>query len=257
MKLTGLRAVFVIAAVSALLAAAPSPAAIRDDPDALWRVVHGLCVTDKALTGLPAPCLAVDRARGFAVVPDPDSATQVLLVPTRRVLGIESPDLLASGSPNYWSFAWDARGYVERRARRTIPRDMIALAVNSAFGRTQRQLHIHIDCVRSSVRAALIAHRQMIASAWRPFPIALMGHSYRAMRLDGEVLGVQDPFKLLAQDDAAARADMGSRTLVVVGTLFGGTPGFVVLAGRGNTPNNPEGAGEDLLDHGCALLHAP
>jgi CDP-diacylglycerol pyrophosphatase len=254
--LTGLRAALVIA-IFGLIVGLPSPAAIRDHPDALWHVVHTLCVTDKILTGLPAPCLAVDRRHGYAVVPDPDSKTQVLLVPTRRIVGIESPALLAPGSPNYWAYAWNARTYVERRARRPMPRDTVALAINSALGRTQSQLHIHVDCVAPAVREALIAQQAIITSAWTRFPVNLMGSHYRVMRLDGEDLGSRDPFKLLADGDAAARATMGLRTLVVVGTTFGGTPGFVVLAGRGGVPDDPEGAGEDLLDHSCAVLRSP
>ena len=254
--MTGARAAFLIAII-ALVVGMPSPAAIRDDPDALWHVVHTLCLTDKTLTGLPAPCLAVDRRRGFAVVPDPESATQVLLVPTRRVTGIESPDLLAPGSPNYWAYAWEARTYVERRAHRSIPRDMLAMAVNSAFGRTQRQLHIHVDCVNPLVRELLAGQQAIITGAWTRFRINLIGSHYRIIRLDGEDLGKRDPFKLLADDDVEARADMGARTLVVIGTMFGGAPGFVVLAGHAGVADDPEGAGEDLLDHSCAVLRSP
>jgi CDP-diacylglycerol pyrophosphatase len=254
--LTGLRAALVIA-ITALIVALPSPAAIRDHPNALWHVVHNLCVTDKMLTGLAVPCLAVDRRRGFAVVPDPETRTQVLLVPTRRIVGIESPLLLSPESPNYWAYAWDARTYVERRAHRSIPRDRVALAVNSALGRNQSQLHIHVDCVSPPVREALIAHQAMITGTWTYFPFDLRGSHYQVMRLDGEDLGSRDPFKLLASGDPAARLAMGVRTLVVVGTNFGGLPGFVVIAGRAGVADNIEGAGEALLDHTCAVLRAP
>ena len=254
--MTGVRAALLIAII-ALVVGLPSPAAIRDDPDALWHVVHALCLTDKTLTGLPAPCLAVDRRRGFAVIPDLDSVTQVLVVPTRRVTGIESPGLLEPGSPNYWAYAWEARTYVERRARRSIPRDMVAMAVNSTFGRTQRQLHIHVDCVARPVREILVALQAIITGAWTRFPPNLMGRHYRIMRLEGADLGTRDPFKLLASGNAAARADMGAWTLVLIGTDFGGTPGFVLLAGHGGVAENPAGAGEDLLDHNCAVLRSP
>ncbi len=254
--MTGVRAAFLIA-TAALAVGIPSPAAIRDDPDALWHVVHDLCVTDKVLTGLPAPCLAVDRRRGFAIVPDPDTPTQVLLAPTRRIQGIESPVLLQSGTPNYWAYAWDARTFVERRAHRTIPRDMVALAVNSRYGRTQRQLHIHIDCVSPVVRQRLSADQPLVADQWTRLESGLIGSHYRIMRLDGAELGARDPFKLLADNLAGARSDMGAWTLAVVGVNFGDTPGFLVLAARGGEPDDPQGSGEDLLDHTCAVLHAP
>jgi CDP-diacylglycerol pyrophosphatase len=254
--LTGLRAAFLIA-ILAVIMGLPSPAAIRDDHNALWHVVRFLCVPDKFVTGASAPCLAVDRRRGFAVVPDPEGKTQVLLVPTRRVTGIESSALLTPKSPNYWAYAWDARTFVERRAHGSMPRDTVALAVNSVWGRTQNQLHIHVDCVSPSVRDALVAQQAVITDRWTSFPVNLMGSHYRVMRLDGEHLGSRDPFKLLANGVPAARAEMGVWTLAVVGTTFGGSPGFVVLASHGDVPDNPKGAGEDLLDHGCAVLRSP
>jgi CDP-diacylglycerol pyrophosphatase len=240
--------------VLALVASPHARAPFADQPNALWNVVHGLCMTDKRITGLPAPCLAVDRARGFAVVPDPGSPTQVLLVPTRRLAGIESPALLESGSPNYWRYAWDARGYLERRARRSAPRDAVAMAINSVYGRTQNQLHIHIDCIRGDVREALNAYSSQLPRGWSAFPVSLAGHRYRAMRLEGETLGAHDPFKLLAAGDPEARADMRRQTLAVVGASLADGPGFVVLAATGGVPENPDGAAEDLLDHTCAVL---
>jgi len=216
-------------------------------------VVHGLCLTDKRVLGLAAPCLALDRRRGFAVVPDPNGPTQVLLVPTRRVSGIESPALLDADSPNYWQDAWESRVWVERRAHHALSREDVAMAINSHNGRTQDQLHIHIDCVRVEVRDALQAHAARLPKVWSRFPVSLFGHRYRALRLDGANLGSRDPFKLLADGDDLARSDMGRETLAVVGASFDGMPGFVVLAARDNS-ENPEAAAEELMDHSCAVL---
>lgn len=254
--MTGVRG-FLLILIIAIGVLTPSPNSLRDDPEALWVVVHDLCGVDMIVSGRPAPCLAVDRSRGFAVVPDPTAPTQVLLVPTRRISGIESPELLTPGTPNYFELAWRARVYLERRARQPIPRDKVALAINSRFGRTQEQLHIHIDCVRPVVRATLIDQQAILTGYWRRFPGKLVGRRYRVMRLDGADLAGRDPFKLLARGDAAARADMLGQTLVVVGTNFAGRPGFVLLAGQGGVPDNPKGAGEDLLDHTCAVLRSP
>ena len=49
-----------------------------------------------------------------------------------------------------------------------MPRDDISLAVNSVYGRSQNQLHIHIDCVRSDVRNALRAADPTIRGPGRP-----------------------------------------------------------------------------------------
>lgn len=224
---------------------------------ALWRVVRGLCMTDMKLSGHPAPCLEVNPA-GYALLKDPHAKTEILLAPTTRLVGIESPELLAPGAFNYWQAAWDARHLIQGPEGRQAPRESIGLAINSAFGRSQDQLHIHVDCVAPDVKAALDAHADEIGASWAPLGFALAGKHYRAMRLDGEDLGERDPFKLLAQGSAEARADMGRQTLAVVGVRSSdGRPGFILLAATGDTPENPDGASESLLDHSCTVLAHP
>ena len=247
--------------MAAIAAAASAPlvaAAPTGHPNALWRVVHGLCLRDKRFSGLPVPCLAVDRAKGVAVVPDPGSPTQVLLVPTVRIIGIESPALQNPDSINYWQAAWDARRWFERRAGRNAPRDRIAMAINSASSRSQEQLHIHVDCVRPDVRDALIRNQAEIGYAWKPLSFQLMGEDFLARRLDGADLGDRDPFKLLARGDAFAREHMALETLVVVGAVFAdGSPGFFLLSDHVGSRGHNAAFGERLLDHRCALLREP
>jgi CDP-diacylglycerol pyrophosphatase len=251
-------AVFVIGLAAALIAIAgrltlaPARAA---DSNALWHVVHDLCVTDMKLRRGPAPCLAVDLQGGYAILKDIRGATQILLVPTVRLTGIESPRLLQPASPNYFDDAWNSRRFFERRTGVAVPRDDIALAINSRYARTQSQLHIHIDCVRPDVRDALRANENAIGYRWTDFPQALHNRRYRAMRVIGEDLGSRDPFKLLARGDPQAGADMQAETLAVIGETFpGGQPGFVLLSDRADLLRIDPASGEDLLDHSCAVL---
>lgn len=248
-----LRPLALIAGLAIALAAwlAP-PLADASNPNALWHVVHDLCVTDMTVSHLPAPCLEVNRRGGYAALKDLKGKTQILLIPTARVTGIESPKLLAANSPNYWQAAWDARTFFEKRAGGAVPRDDIGLAINSTFGRSQNQLHIHIDCVRSDVKEALEDHADEIGGHWRPLDIDLAGERYQAMRLNGADLAGHDPFKLLAGQ--SPQIDMGRQTLAVIGWVFRGRPGFILLAAEGGTPANPQGASEGLLDHDCQVL---
>lgn len=230
------------------------PLADASNPNALWHVVHDLCVTDMQVSHLPAPCLEVNRRGGYAALKDLKGKTQILLIPTVRVTGIESPKLLADDSPNYWQAAWRARRYFEKRVGGAVPRDDIGLAINSIYGRSQNQLHIHIDCVRSDVREALEDHADEIGDQWRPFKVDLAGKRYRAMRVYGDDLAGQDPFKLLADGGGNVRDDMGRQTLAAIGWDFHGRPGFILLAATGGLPSNYRGASEDLLDHDCQVL---
>jgi CDP-diacylglycerol pyrophosphatase len=225
------------------------------DPDALWKIVHGQCAPAMAATGSPAPCLSIDLQSGWAVLKDRNGATQVLVIPTDKITGIESPALLGKGAPNYWRYAWNARSYVEQLAHRSIPREDLSLAVNSQLGRSQNQLHIHVDCLRPDVRDALSARLAAIGPKWSRFPTPLAGHRYIARRLEGAELDARNPFKLLAEADRRAREDMGHETLIVAGVrLPGGRPGFVLLADRADPARADLGSGEELQDHACLVL---
>jgi CDP-diacylglycerol pyrophosphatase len=228
------------------------------DPDALWKIVNGQCVPDAQLHADPSPCSLVNFLDGYAILKDRDGATQFLLIPTTRITGIESPELLAPNAPNYFADAWGARSFVDETARRRLPRDALSLAINSESGRTQNQLHIHIDCVRADVRDALAQHTAAIGGAWAPFPVPLAGHSYRAMRVAGDTLANANPFKLLADGVPGARDDMGQQTLVTVGaTMPDGKPGFVLLNDHVDAATGDRASGEELQDHDCALARTP
>jgi CDP-diacylglycerol pyrophosphatase len=223
------------------------------DPDTLWKIVHDRCVpAAQARTGA-GPCAAVDLEHRFAVLKDIKGATQYLLIPTDRVSGIESAEaILAPDAPNYWAAAWQARRFMVERAGKTVPRDDISLAINSPHGRSQNQLHIHIDCIAPEVHEALLAVAPTIGAEWAPLSVALAGHHYRARRLDGEEL-TANPFTLLAADGDAS-AHMGDETIVVVGWAFAGRPGFILLADRADLLAGDPASGEELQDHDCAVL---
>nr|WP_294516965.1 CDP-diacylglycerol diphosphatase [uncultured Rhodopila sp.] len=234
------------------------PGFAQADPSALWKIVSGKCVPDEEKAHDPAPCSAVDLSagaeKGTAVLKDINGVAQFLLMPTARIGGIEDPVILAPGATNYWDAAWKARHFVDERLHTTLPRNAVSLAINSTVGRTQDELHIHIDCVRPDVRDALASNLEKIGDHWAPFPVTLAGHDYRAIRIAGENLDAVNPFLVLADNDPLARADMGMHTLVVVGATFpGGSPGFVLLDDHANLPAGDRASGEQLQDHTCAV----
>ena len=245
----------VIALACTAMASLPAAAG---NPDVLKHIVEGACVPTMQATGHPLPCRKVDLDRRFAVLKDILGKTQYLVLPTDPIAGIEAPELLKSGAPNYWQASWEARSFVEEAAGRKIPRDYIGLAINSAKGRSQNQLHIHVDCVRRDVIQALKRSQSSIGADWRPLPIRLRGHHYFATRIESGDLGTVDPFKLLAEKMPRARAAMGDQTLVVIGAVFkNGKPGFYVLNDHFNATPGDTASGEELLDHTCAVLGEP
>lgn len=249
---------WIAAAAAALGLLLPGMAARAYDPNALWTIVHDRCVPNQLAHEDPKPCAEVDLKNGvehgYAVLKDLHGATQYLLIPTQRIVGIEGPELLAPDAANYFADAWNARGFVEKALGRALPIDTLGLAVNSKLARTQNQLHIHIDCIRPDVHATLNKLRTSIGANWAPLAEPVGGYPYWAMRVMGPVLADQNPFKLLADGVSGARADMQLHTLVVAGMRFeDDAPGFVILQDRADVLHFDFGAGARLLDHDCTL----
>ena len=246
-------AVLVCAVWAAVLTINAGPGrsvAAHIDDNALWQIVHGLCVVDEMKLHLPAPCAVVDikdgEEDGFAILKDLIGKTQFLLIPTRRLAGIEDPLIGTDAVPNYWRDAWTARQLVSQNAGKELPREDIGMAINGAGARTQDQLHIHVDCVRADVRAALQAAAP--GGSARNGPIS----SCLAISTAPAASWATIPRPTRSASSPGSRsAPLRDDALAVIGVSFlGGAPGFVLLAQQApGGKTHPE----TLLDHKCAV----
>jgi CDP-diacylglycerol pyrophosphatase len=206
----------------------------------------------------PSPCLGVDLAggvtEGVAILKDIRGLTQLLAIPTRKISGIEDPQMLPSDAPDVFGAGWKARGFIEAILKRPAPRETIALAINSEWARSQQQLHVHVDCVAVPVAKALQDYAPSLDTTWRAMTAPLNGQTYFARRLDGADLTGASPIKLLADGMEGAKANMGGWSVEAVGAVFEGRPGFVLLADRFSL----EGGGrtQRLQDNDCAILRS-
>src|SRR5580700_11395305 len=110
--------------------------------DALREIVQDECVVHWQQRHTAAPCERV--AETYAVLADRKGGAHFLLIPTRTVTGIESPEVRAHGALNYFESAWRAREVLNGAAGHSVPRDAVGMAVNQVRSRSQDQLHIHI-----------------------------------------------------------------------------------------------------------------
>lgn len=223
--------------------------------DRLRLIVQEQCVPRWLATHQPAPCSSVTLlgsgpgAQGYAVLHDRKGGAHFLLIPTRTVGGIESPEARRSEAPNYFDEAWREREVLETVAGVPLPRTAVGLAVNQLRARSQDQLHIHISCLRANVILALRQEAPHIGLRWTP--VDLGGYSYSALRVMGEQLGPVNPIRLLADGIPGAQGRLADYTLLVAGEAFAEGPGFVLLAAQG-----VPGA-ELLLDSSCAVARSP
>jgi CDP-diacylglycerol pyrophosphatase len=202
---------------------------------ALWVLVDARCNAGWA----PIPFLQCRPERGEALLRDRCGKTRYLLIPTARRTGVESAELLRDDEPNYFADAWEARAQVVAASGRPAAgSDELGMAINSRWGRSQDQLHIHVDFVRPQVREAI--KRWELEGASRP-TIALFGHDYRIVHV--EDLGPPTLF----QQAAAPGDSQQQRELNTIAALGDGGSGFYVLFGRAERGGRNPGHGEEIL----------
>jgi CDP-diacylglycerol pyrophosphatase len=84
-----------LAAPAGLLVGLFFHATAAHNPDERWNIVHRVDLS-KGVAG------------GFAVLKDSSGAKQFLLLPTKKIGGIESRSVRARGAANYFAEAWKA-----------------------------------------------------------------------------------------------------------------------------------------------------
>ena len=206
------------------------------DPDILWKLVHQKCAV-----GLK-PCTVYDQGHGFALLHSIEGRGQYLLIPTDKVTGMESVALLREDAPNYFAQAWTYRTRVATDYGQEIPETMLSLAINSSKGRSQNQLHIHLDCIDPSVRALLDRYADRIGPSWSYLPEPINGHAYRALYL-ATLNG--SPFRILAASLAQPEREMGDHTLVLAPL----GRGYALLDDVAH--DDDRASGEEIQDHAC------
>ncbi|MBX3170213.1 MAG: CDP-diacylglycerol diphosphatase [Candidatus Eremiobacteraeota bacterium] len=235
------------------------------NPDRLGRLA------DQARLGTgPDDARVINREHGYVVMAGKDHPTDHLTVPTAPISGVESPELTGPDAENYFADAWkDGRRQTAESLGTTVdqlPREAIALAVNSQGGRSQDRLHIHADRLDPELGAQLKEQLEsggVISDQWTLLKPIHGDHQYRALWVEGSELS-QNPFQLVHDQLVAehgeeyARTHMGQHSLAVVGqTDANGRPGFVILDGRyGSDPSLPNGPHDSASAEEWLLGHA-
>jgi CDP-diacylglycerol pyrophosphatase len=221
----------------------------------LWQVVRA-CVADFKLTGTPFPCLKVDLSAGEErghILLRPPPWHDLILAPTRKIVGIEDPLLQSPEAPNYFDAAWGARSFLEGADGQAPEHDAVALVVNSALVRTQDQLHIHVGCLLPRVRRALAAAAPEVPiGEWAPIGTVVPHQIFWGTRVQKANLSDVEPFRLAAEALADKVKDRGSAMIMVAGVRVEGDDEFVILASYAGAPSAwwPIGA-DSLLDSSC------
>jgi CDP-diacylglycerol pyrophosphatase len=242
-------------ATAALVALATTSACVRlsaVDSDGLWKVVGGQCVPNMRDKGQPGPCTTVDFNKRYAVLKDIAGRAQYLVIPTDRVAGVESPEILYAGSPEYWVGAWGAGRNVEQKLGMPLAGNQLGLEINSSKRRTQNQLHIHVDCMRTDITKALAPFNDITPGTWRW--TTLDGSRYRVTRVTS-LSDTHNPFRVVNRD-LGPQQSMAAQTILVTGAGTDAKRDGWLIVNSGLDVEGGTGTAEGLLDHSCSLTQA-
>jgi CDP-diacylglycerol pyrophosphatase len=223
----------------------------RGNPDALWKIMSQQCLPNQRASQPPDRCAKVDETAGFVMLKDRVGPLQYLLVPVARISGIEDPILLDPGTPNFFALAWQQRHFMADRLGEPIADQNISLAVNSWYGRTQNQLHVHVSCIRSDVRSRLSDLHPTPTERWSHVLGGLSGHDYWVRRISANELQERDAFRLLAEEVDGARGKMARFGLAMTALPDGD---FLLLATELDVLTLNFASPEEIQDHRCAVL---
>jgi CDP-diacylglycerol pyrophosphatase len=211
-------------------------------PNSLWSLAQCCSRNLHSNSG----CRAYDTADEYIILKDnsPAKPAAYLIIPSIRVTGIDDKQIFTPPVVDFWEYGWQQAQTLVKK-----PADDTALAINSVYGRSQNQLHIHIACVLPVVARTLAGKAGNIGTdptMPAQFPLGPADHIYRVIETTA-LTGSESPFNLVAAMPGA-RADMADQSIAVVGSNTPGT--YYVLDTEANDTNH--GAAEELLDQTCA-----
>lgn len=197
--------------------------------DALWNIVSQQCVAGLEKKHDASPCVLVNQQDGYVVLKDRNGPLQFLLLPVAKLSGIESDKLQSPATPNYMAEAWRARHIMEEQRGEKIDDRIYSLAVNSRWGRTQNQLHVHISCLRPDIREHLDALDRSLNDKWQVRQLA--GHTYFIRAITRDEFKRTSPFIRVAAELPDARNHM-ENVGIAIAALSNGRRALMVTQSR-------------------------
>jgi CDP-diacylglycerol pyrophosphatase len=211
-------------------------------PNSLWSLAQ--CCAKNLQSN--ADCRSYDAADKYIILKDNSrlKPAAYLIIPTIRVTGIEDKQIFLPPVVDFWTNGWQQAQLLLKR-----PAADIGLAINSARGRTQNQLHIHIACVLPAVARTLADNADRIGSepaTAAELALAPAQHSYRVIKVRAGLGGTDSPFNLVAAMPGTG-GDMSSQSIAVVGSTTPGAYHVLDISNHGGSA----GVAEELLDQTC------
>ena len=217
--------------------------------DALLHIMNS-CVSGFQASGSPAPCVAVDLRSGYVVLKDQKGPSHFLVIPTKKITGIEDAVLESRDNTNYWQKAFENLSYVSAALGKKAPALALAIGVNSIATRSQNQLHLHMDCL-----APEVYHWAQSAPAGTT-EVSFKTEKYRVTKIDAPLASFINSFDWLHAKIGNGNPSAENHALaLVVSPLAVGRLQFLLFdSDTGPAVWDRGGGSADLLmDRSCAI----
>lgn len=211
--------------------------------DALWNLV-GCCTQSPPRD---SHCRVYNNQYNYIVAKDASAqkTEAYLIIPTIKMIGIESPLTLNSPTLDIWQDGWS------ESVKLKYDQSKLGLAINSAISRDQDQLHIHMSCVNANVLNSLDRLKEISSNPAKPTAITLTGksHAYEAVLLKS-LSGESSPFKVMRQLPHVSEHDVKDQSIAIVKGRGAQNDKYILLNTYASGSN--PGEAEELLDQTCS-----
>ena len=161
-----------------------------------------VCVTNYQLTGASFPCLEVNTAqgasRGFVTIRAPLARTHIIVCRRQKSKELKTRRF-SHPTPRITFRCVGSTKICDRGGAASDQGGRYRAGDKFAAGRSQDQLHIHVDCLRRRYAQLLRLHNSALRSdRWSRLPFAFRGRYYWALLLNSADLSQTNVFRTAA-----------------------------------------------------------
>ncbi|SPP31183.1 CDP-diacylglycerol pyrophosphatase [Arsenophonus endosymbiont of Aleurodicus floccissimus] len=224
---------------------------LKINSDKLWQTINQQCIPEFKNGSLQSPCIKVDQQHRYVIYKDIKGPLHDLLLPLDKISGIESPILQQKNTENYFMLAWKNRQLFIKTANKPINEQFLSLVINSKYGRSQEQLHIHLACLKAEMYQIIKENEHTITTSWQLLKQKINSHRYIAIKIPATNVNKISPFHYLEKYAAEQGDNIAYYGLAMIPSTQKSE--FILLASRLKLLDFNLGSTGAIQDYQCKL----
>ncbi|MFP3014278.1 MAG: CDP-diacylglycerol diphosphatase [Arsenophonus sp.] len=224
---------------------------IKINSDKLWKAINQQCIPQFKANNLGLPCIKLDPQHRYVIYKDIYGKLHNLLLPLDKISGIENFILQQKNTENYFLLAWINRKLFINESNKPINEEFLSLAINSKYGRSQEQLHIHLACLNENVYKKIKEIEHTITNSWKPLKKKINNHKYIAIKITSANMNKTSPFNYLHRYSTSHNHNIAYYGLAMISSSKKNE--FILLATKLKLIDFNFGSASEIQDYHCKL----